>query len=136
MNKLLSNMLAGIGAVVVARTLADNFTIVRRNDEDEAVKALSEIKYEAISDARDILEKAKKTLHDYDWVSVADILDFADELGYSNVALILRPSMFPAYSYGSDRGWSDLDSAFVYSAYHLGHKVYRIHFPKSQSVNK
>ena len=121
MNKLLSNMLAGIGAVVVARTLADNFTIVRRNDEDEAVKALSEIKYEAISDARDILEKAKKTLHDYDWVSVADIL------GYSK---------FPAYSYGSDRGWSDLDSAFVYSAYHLGHKVYRIHFPKSQSVNK
>lgn len=127
MNKLLSNMLAGIGAVVVARTLADNFTIVRRNDEDEAVKALSEIKYEAISDARDILEKAKKTLHDYDWVSVADILDFADELGYSK---------FLAYSYGSDRGWSDLDSAFVYSAYHLGHKVYRIHFPKSQSVNK
>ena len=127
MNKLLSNMLAGIGAVVVARTLADNFTIVRRNDEDEAVKALSEIKYEAISDARDILEKAKKTLHDYDWVSVADILDFADEIGYFK---------FPAYSYGSDRGWSDLDSAFVYSAYHLGHKVYRIHFPKSQSVNK
>lgn len=127
MNKLLSNMLAGIGAVVVARTLADNFTIVRRNDEDEAVKALSEIKYDTISDARDILEKAKKTLHDYDWVSVADILDFADELGYSK---------FTAYSYGSDRGWSDLDSAFVYSAYHLGHKVYRIHFPKSQSVNK
>ena len=127
MNKLLSNMLAGIGAVVVARTLADNFTIVRRNDEDEAVKALSEIKYETISDARDILEKAKKTLHDYDWVSVADILDFADELGYSK---------FLAYSYGSDRGWSDLDGAFVYSAYHLGHKVYRIHFPKSQSVNK
>lgn len=127
MNKLLSNMLAGIGAVVVARTLADNFTIVRRNDEDEAVKALSEIKYETISDARDILEKAKKTLHDYDWVSVADILDFADELGYSK---------FLAYYYGSDRGWSDLDSAFVYSAYHLGHKVYRIHFPKSQSVNK
>lgn len=127
MNKLLSNMLAGIGAVVVARTLADNFTIVRRNDEDEAVKALSEIKYEAISDARDILEKAKKTLQDYDWVSVADILDFADELGYSK---------FPAYSYGSDRGWADLDGAFVYSAYHLGHKVYRIHFPKSQSVNK
>ena len=62
MNKLLSNMLAGIGAVVVARTLADNFTIVRRNDEDEAVKALSEIKYDTISDARDILEKAKKTL--------------------------------------------------------------------------
>ena len=127
MNKLLSNMLAGIGAVVVARTLADNFTIVRRNDEDEAVKALSEIKYEAISDARDILEKAKKTLQDYDWVSVADILDFADELGYSK---------FPVCSYGSDRGWSDLDGAFVYSAYHLGHKVYRIHFPKSQSVNK
>lgn len=127
MNKLLSNMLAGIGAVVVARTLADNFTIVRRNDEDEAVKALSEIKYEAISDARDILEKAKKTLHDYDWVSVADILDFADELGYSK---------FLAYSYGSDRGWSDLDSAFVYSAYHFGKKVYCIHFPKSQSVNK
>lgn len=127
MNKLLSNMLAGIGAVVVARTLADNFAIVRRNDEDEAVKALSEIKYETISDARDILEKAKKTLHDYDWVSVADIFDFADELGYSN---------FPACSYGSDHGWSDLDGAFVYSAYHLGHKVYRIHFPKSQSVNK
>ena len=127
MNKLLSNMLAGIGAVVVARTLADNFTIVRRNDEDEAVKALSEIKYETISDARDILKKAKKTLHDYDWVSVADILDFADEIGYFK---------FPEYSYGSDRGWSDLDSAFVYSAYHLGHKVYRIHFPKSQSVNK
>lgn len=127
MNKLLSNMLAGIGAVVVARTLADNFTIVRRNDEDEAVKALSEIKYETISDARDILEKAKKTLHDYDWVSVADIFDFADELGYSN---------FPACSYGSDRGWSNLDGAFVYSAYHLDHKVYRIHFPKSQSVNK
>lgn len=127
MNKLLSNMLAGIGAVVVARTLADNFAIVRRNDEDEAVKALSEIKYETISDARDILEKAKKTLHDYDWVSVADIFDFADELGYSN---------FPACSYGSDRGWSNLDGAFVYSAYHLGHKVYRIHFPKSQSVNK
>ena len=127
MNKLLSNMLAGIGAAVVAKTLADNFTIVRRNDEDEAVKALSEIKYDTISDARDILEKAKKTLHDYDWVSVADILDFADELGYSK---------FPAYSYGSDRGLSDLDSAFVYSAYHFGKKVYRIHFPKSQSVNK
>lgn len=127
MNKLLSNMLAGIGAVVVARTLADNFAIVRRNDEDEAVKALSEIKYETISDARDILEKAKKTLHDYDWVSVVDIFVFADELGYSK---------FPACSYGSDRGWSDLDGAFVYSAYHLGHKVYRIHFPKSQSVNK
>lgn len=127
MNKLLSNMLAGIGAAVVAKTLADNFTIVRRNDEDEAVKALSEIKYDTISDARDILEKAKKTLHDYDWVSVADILDFADDLGYSK---------FLAYSYGSDRGWSDLDSAFVYSAYHFGKKVYRIHFPKSKSVNK
>lgn len=127
MNKLLSNMLAGIGAAVVAKTLADNFTIVRRNDEDEAVKALSEIKYDTISDARDILEKANKTLHDYDWVSVADILDFADELGYSK---------FPAYSYGSDRGWSDLDSAFVYSSYHFGKKVYCIHFPKSQSVNK
>lgn len=127
MNKLLSNMLAGIGAAVVAKTLTDNFTIVRRNDEDEAVKALSEIKYETISDARDILEKAKKTLHDYDWVSVADILDFADELGYSK---------FLAYSYGSDHGWSDLDSAFVYSAYYFGKKVYCIHFPKSQSVNK
>src|SRR5699024_3297753 len=127
MNKLLSNMLAGIGAAVVAKTLADNFTIVRRNDEDEAVKALSEFKYETISDARDTLEKANTALHDYDWMSVADILDFADELGYSK---------FPAYSYVSDRGWSNLDSAFVYSAYHFCKTVYCIHFPNSQSVNK
>lgn len=125
MNKLLSNLFAGVGVAVVAKKLADSFTVVRKYDEDETVKALAEMNFETLIDARHVLDEAKDILNDYDWVSVADILTIADDMGYTK---------FPAFIYSSDRGWPNLDDAFVYSAYHYGNKVYRIHYPKSHSV--
>ena len=89
MNKLLSNLFAGVGVAVVAKKLADSFTVVRKYDEDETVKALAEMNFETLIDARHVLDEAKDILKDYDWVSVADILTIADDVGYSKFPTLL-----------------------------------------------